>query len=351
MVRSTLAKVLALGLTMAPTLAAEELGSHPLCEASAALPVACASGLCLLVADNEDDNDLYLFQTEVAGGLRAHRQQRIRLGNQAEVGDIESLAGLGDGQVLVMGSHSRNTRCEPRPKRRRFVTGTLRDAGLAPAGAPVQTDDLSCATLFGANLAGRPDLARACESIAAAEQRSDQALTEYQARRQRNDADAEAWARQACGRAGGFNVEGVAAIPSSVGRELWVGLRSPLTGRGEAMLLRMAGPDRLRFDGAAFLDLGGRGVRDLALGGGWLWGVAGPLEDSPEPFQLWRVALRDLRPGVSLKPEQVGELPTSSEGLALFGPVALLVVDGDRGEAENVCLAPAGQRALALPGL
>jgi hypothetical protein len=70
---------------------------------------------------------------------------------------------------------------------------------------------------------------------------------------------------------------------------------------------------------------------------GWVWLIAGPPQDlradDAEPFQLRRFRAADLHRDAIIRPELVRDnLPTSSEGLALMGERAIIVIDGDEGD-------------------
>ena len=109
-------------LTLSNRVTAEEtLGQYPLCEASAALLIACPDGKgeCLLVGDNEQEKELYLFSVKDQKP-ESSTQRILDLPNGVEISDIEALAGISDDKVLAFASHSRNTRCEIKPKRHQF---------------------------------------------------------------------------------------------------------------------------------------------------------------------------------------------------------------------------------------
>jgi hypothetical protein len=156
--------------------------------------------------------------------------------------------------------------------------------------------------------------------------------------------------RDACGQA--LNAEGVAALPDGDGTErIWSGLRGPLV-NGEAVLLRLASMDALRFDGVATLDLGCDGIRDLTYAGGWLWALAGPSADDQEPGSLWRIRADSIIDGARLRPERVlAALPPFSEAIAIDATAgdAFVLIDGDgeKGPGDaNGC--PTASRYLHL---
>ena len=109
-------------LTVSHRLAAEAtLGRFPLCEASSALLMTCpgGDGECLLVGDNEQGKELYLFPfQDQKPDSDAQRAVGLHLGDGKEISDIEALAGVSGDEILVFASHSRNASCEVKPKRR-----------------------------------------------------------------------------------------------------------------------------------------------------------------------------------------------------------------------------------------
>lgn len=80
-----------------------------MCEPSAAL-VAPWDPAIVLVGDNEVKEQLYAFEV-TADGLQLVKALDIPKDNGGRPRDIEALA-ASDGSVLIVGSHSRNSRCE-----------------------------------------------------------------------------------------------------------------------------------------------------------------------------------------------------------------------------------------------
>lgn len=295
---------------------------YPVCEPSAALIVPCIGkpGQCLLVGDNETADAVFLYplgtgQPDVAD------MQVIKFG-KLEVGDIESMVKLDDQTLLLLGSHSRNSSCEIKVKRRRLMLVSDWGKGPALAASLSQTAELSAAALLGDQATSSPVLKAVGVAIDHAEAQADRAA------RKKDEA--------ACAAASAFNIEGAVAIPGAAGdTKVWIGLRSPLVtyaGKTWAVLLRLKSPDALGVDQATLLDLGGRGVRELTLAGDWLWGIAGGPGDAEKNFVLWKVRLEDLRPDAQLHPQVLRSLPSSAEGLAVVGEKAMVLIDGDRGK-------------------
>jgi hypothetical protein len=110
----------------------------------------------------------------------------------------------------------------------------------------------------------------------------------------------------------------------------------------------MQDPTAYTFDRVAFVDLGGRGVRDLSSDATSVWVIAGPPEDRTEPFELRRIRKSALDEAQVIDSEFIRALPPSSEGLAISGKTAYVVIDGDTGKDE-VCKEPARYEIVSLP--
>ena len=333
---------------------ADVLGRFPLCEASSALLVKCpgAQGSCLLVGDNEQPSELYLFP--VAGGkidAGAQRNMDLNLSSDSELSDIEALAKISEDRIAAFGSHSRNSRCEKKGKRRQFGKidlGTQKTVVVST----LRKKDLDCEHLFGKQrLDGA--MKAACKAIDEAEKAATHIEDGVKA-----GALSEDKAKSLCDASGAYNAEGAVAIPTAAGTDVWIGLRSPLLSahpthpeRGKlAILLHMNDSGAYGFDRVAFLDLGGRGIRDLSFEADSIWVIAGPAEDRSEPFQLRRFAVGDLKKAEIIDTERIQELPPSSEGLAVSGKTAYVVIDGDRGIDESgTCRSPSGYVVVSLP--
>jgi hypothetical protein len=328
---TVLAAALACGSAPAPASgpSAGSLGGFPVCEASAALFVPCpgSGARCLLVGDNEERTGLFLYELD-GEGRPGHRRDlafdHLLPGDPGDRGlsDIEALAGLPSGEIAVFGSHSRNSECEAKGKRRQLLHARLSadrmEAGSVP---PVNSKAPTCERLFGAS----PDdlegpLAWVCAAVLESEESAEAAERE-------GSRDARI---AACGDTPAFNLEGAVAVPAGAGSpRLWIGLRAPLVDR-HAVLLRLAPePGALRFDAAAFLDLGELGVRDLGFAEGFVWGIAGPPVDSPADHLLWRFPAGALATETVIAPTPIADLPTSAEGLAILDDQALVLIDGD----------------------
>lgn len=311
------------------------MGGFPVCEASAALLVDCPDSeeKCLLVGDNEERKQLFLYRLR-DGARVLHGMQKISLAplfapseiaeSQKQVSDIEALVGMPNGEIIAYGSHSRNKKCEKKKKRRRHVRGTLGIDSLRPGIAPfVQSGKHKCKRLFG------DDLDQARQSVCTALKRTEDHADDVEGNRADCDADPA------------FNLEGAVAVPEATddGASVWVGLRAPLVG-GKAVLLRHANPAKaLKFDKVAFVDLGGQGVRELTIAGDTVWGIGGSPADGTGQHSLWRFSARDLKHGAVIAPEIAGSIPNNSEGLAIWNRKAIILMDGDEPENDgDTCL-------------
>lgn len=326
------------------------MGRFPVCEPSAAVRVPCGEEgqACLLVGDNEEEKNLFLYRIpEQERTLEAAGEGRFSVLLPDNVGDIEAMAKLGARDVLVFGSHSRDRSCDPKGSRRRFLHARFEDGALVFQGARLlKSEKISCAGLFAAGAKRDPLVVAVCAAIDNAEEAADEATKRLQETKDKQRAEKE------CETAGAFNVEGAVALNTGRGNETWVGLRSPLAaypqGSGKAVLLRMSGLEGFKFNAAAVVDFGGRGIRELAESGEWIWGIAGPVGDSDAPFSLWRFPKNRLEPGATILPEIVRPLPTSSEGLAFDGQTLWVVIDGTRGGKDGRCAQ--SPQFLSIPG-
>lgn len=202
-----------------------------MCDASAAIAVGTD---CLLVASDED-SVLRLYRASQPGppaqvfDLAPH----LALDDKHPETDIEGAAPLGD-LVFWITSHGRNAAGKVRESRDRFFAVRLHESGgsysLTLEGRPYRQ--------LLADLLGHPELAEA--GFAAA-------------------------SRKAPKEPGALNIEGLAATPQ---RTLLIGFRNPIV-RERALVVPLLNPfeviqgARAQLGKLIFLDLAGRGVRDL----------------------------------------------------------------------------------------
>ena len=340
-------------LTVSDRLAAETtLGRFPLCEASSALLVTCpgGDGECLLVGDNEQGKELYLFPVQDHKlNSDAQRAFDLHLGDGKEISDIEALAGVSGDEILVFASHSRNTSCEVKPKRRQFGKVSLSKAQTAVVDT-LPPKKVTCEHLFGNRALDAP-MKAACEAIDTADAKATQIDDDMKAGKVTEEV-----AKDRCNAVNAYNAEGAVAIHTPKGTDVWIGLRAPLLPahpsqpekKHLAILLHMKDLTAYTFDRVAFLDLGGRGVRDLSSDATSIWVIAGPPEDRTEPFELRHIPKSALDEAQVIDSELIRTLPSSSEGLAISGKTAYVVIDGDTGKDE-VCKEPARYEIVSLP--
>ncbi len=263
------------------------LGGYPVCEASAAITVPCPNAThgCLLVGDNEEVDRLFLYEIQQRdNGIHLHARREISLMAMVRPGakkafklsDIEALAKLPDGEILIFGSHSRNKNCKLKGKRRIFAQGRLEPDRMARGMvASVKTPEKkhSCKRLF--KEIDTPEVQSVCSAIRRTEIRAKRA-SELLEGSQRE---------AACSVDPALNLEGAVAIGDDDGEaRVWIGLRAPLVD-GKAIILRQViGRDSFSFDAVAFLDLDGLGIRELMHADGRVWGISGTTADSNHPI-------------------------------------------------------------------
>ena len=271
------------------------LGGAPVCEASALALLTCPDspeGRCLLVGDNEVRDRLFLYRLAASGPVASSRRS-IML--EPTISDVEALAGIGGAEVLVIGSHSRNKRCESRANRRLLVGLELGPGGASSSRLALRTAvDVGSVALFGSAPTGTlAEVAAAFDRAEAAARRGD------------------------CGQA--LDIEGAVRVDS----DLWLGLRRPLVA-GRAVMLRW---DRtavgLRFDAARLLELHGRGIRGLSAYEGNVYGLS---EGS-----LWRFSKNALASRKPIVVEHMAVVPPRSEGVVIDAGRAIVVQDGEQG--------------------
>ena len=307
---------------LALALAAPPHGAPPLCEPSAATRAPWDPGV-VLVADNEIEEELFAFRLQ-GESLVDGRPLLLPPGDLPH--DVEALVATDGGELLVVGSHSRNQRCEAKKKRKRLLVVRAEGKKLARVRTlepPKDALSSEAACLAGLFAAPPPSgAAEVCAAIAAAE------------------------------RAGGsgpcptLNVEAAAAT----GGRIWLGLRSPLAGSRAVLLRLVPGLAALRFDAVAFAELGGRGIREALADRDALLVVAGPTLDQALAAVLVAVPLAALAPGAPRRPGRPGvPLPPSAEGIVVAGDRLVLVVDGARGDDRGTCEVAAGQLSVERP--
>ena len=299
-----------------------ELGKFPICEPSAVTEISCPNSQekCLLVGDNETNDSLFSFPIK-AGSLVAKDPQTLEI-EQEEISDVEALTALGKKEVFMVGSHSRNKSCEVKENRQRFLRAKVTEKAIIPLDSLGQTTAISSQLLIdGAALAKSKPLQKLARAIDQAEVAANQATGN----------------EMACDCAQAFNIEGAVYLKDK--DSVWLGLRSPLVSMGGkewAVLARLKNLNKIQFDQVVLLNLEGRGIRDLTQHDNQLWGIAGGPEDNKDNFFLWKTPLSGLKADAMVTPKRLEEkIPPSSEGLAISGDKAYVLVDGDRGEGAS----------------
>jgi hypothetical protein len=286
-----------------------------LCEPSAGV-IAPWNPHQILVGDNEAEKQLYVFE---------RHQDRLQFTSVIDmakkVEDIEALVPV-NGGVLVVGSHSRNSQCKIKPDRLRllwlkpkgdssFETHLISSANdQENRFEEITNDPVVCvAQLFTSPTV--PHAREVCEALKGAK------------------------SHPSCNT---FNIEG--AFSTREGR-IWFGLRAPLVNNQAVMLRVVEKPidqiTDLRFDRVVLLALNNRGIRELALStdGEHVWGIAGPEVDKAEPFRLWSISAAHLQHQTQLQLQRDIHmdprcLPTSSEGMVIFGNEAMMLIDREK---------------------
>ncbi|MFT5684733.1 MAG: hypothetical protein ACI8RZ_005677 [Myxococcota bacterium] len=302
------------------------LGGFPMCEASAALTLPDGS---VLVADNEVKDALFSFSYD--NGLIGQERQAFADSKKERIEDIEALAGIDGVGVLMVGSHSRNKRCEPQSERRRLGVGEARVKTNDEEWAAMTASPEACReNLFGGAVG--EDVGLLCAAIVAAE---------------------DAVAESAADCTGTLNIEGAMTDPDG---RIWLGLRAPVVADRGAAMVRLSADflaqDALSLDAVAWVTQPPQqAIRELHTDGEFFLGIAGSVADSGDNMTLWRAPMAMLTPGARQSVERIGLLPPSSEGLTRVGEDLVVVIDGDTPKDDAAaCIEPAGQvRLLAAP--
>ena len=172
--------------------------------------------------------------------------------------DLEGAARVGN-RIYWVGSHGRNKDGKHRSNRHRFFATEVTET---PQGPRLRSVGTPCSTLVSAMLT----------NTALASLHLDTAATlppDFK---------------------GGLSIEALAARPDG---SLWIGFRGPLA-KGKALLVPLLNPDAVlegqapRFGTPTRLDLGGRGLRDMAwTGSDWIL-VAGATGGDQKGTRLYR---------------------------------------------------------------
>jgi hypothetical protein len=291
------------------------------CDASAA---AFISGKTFVVASDEMDsgnvNRLYVYDSAKSSPV-----QTIDLTPAVGIpptstkpkdreSDIEGAAQIGN-RIYWITSHGPNKNGNPRPDRYRFFATDVSGGNAVLAGKPPL-----------------PAYVRLFDDLSADGRLKSLNLSQLTATPPE---------------AGGFNIEGLAATKEG---SLLIGLRSPLDAKKRAVIIPLQKPDTLitgaapeaRLGDPIFLDLGGRGIRDIVY---WrkenlhLILAGTPVSDPPPDFALysWREG-ETPRLILDARGKPVTFAGHDPESLILSGPNELMVFsdDGDVSNASGV---------------
>jgi len=134
----------------------------------------------------------------------------------------------------------------------------------------------------------------------------------------------------AAGKENGVDVEGLAVR----GDDLFVGFRGPLLRGNFTPVLRCRFGAPVADPEVLYVDLGGRGVRDLAAVGDRLLVLAGPVGDGPGSYQIYLWDGTDRAPGSDVTLDEAGlrligdvPLPPASAGGPAPKPEGLAVTE------------------------
>ena len=299
------------------------LGNPPLCEASGATWFPAQPDL-VAVVDNEVHDRIFLFQTVderlvFVGELPLPAQHRPR--------DLEAIAIDGE-QLVLVGSHSENSRGEYKEKRHRIRWLAMDDSwGLherqyRDRGAIDRTAGSHLDLCIDGYFSGRRDVRHVafCEALV-----GDQG-------------------------GGGVNIEGAVMTEVDGRREFWLGLREPIIEEGAFILRHSMDAGLHSAVSVSVIDLEGEGIREMVQGSGGLWLISGPVDDAEQSFSLWFIPSDQV--GEVIQPQRIySDLPSGSEGLVVGNERAWVMIDGEEGEDESSCARPSRYIAIELPAM
>ena len=225
------------------------------CDASAG--VAVSSNLFLVA--NDEDNLLRVYRNDRSGPPVQSFQTGpfLHVDPRKPESDLEGAARVGD-RIYWITSHGRNRDGEERASRHRFFATTF----IAAEQGKVEL-----------RAVGRPYSQLLNDMI------KDAKLAKFRL---------GAAAMHAPKEPNGLNIEGMCATPEG---EMLIGFRNPIP-EGRALIVPLKNPAELvegkpaRFGAPLLLDLGGRGVRDMAASGGRYWIIGGSFDGSGK-FHLY----------------------------------------------------------------
>lgn len=252
----------------------------------------------------ENGNFLQFFQRE-EGGFRAVPGGVISLdvpGQPVEEFDLEGLTVEGD-TAYILGSHSaRRKKIEPDKKYKKN-----RETLMGPVTVEPARDVLLRVTLDADGRAGPIERSSLRSFLEAQEPFKSMSTL--------------------AGKENGIDAEGLALKDAY----LYVGFRGPVLRGNYAPVVRMKFGAAVEPHDILFLDLAGRGVRDLVSVGEGFLVLAGPVGDGQGSYQLYHWDGKDRVPGVG------SPLPPDGKGLDLLGDLPM-PTEGITPKAEGVAL-------------
>ena len=261
---------------------------------AADLSAVAALGDWLILGSDEGSRVQVLERAGAPGAYRV-RGEIALLARDVEL-DIEAIATHGN-LVYVVGSHSL--------KRKKLGPGRSYQDNLARLRNVVDEPERAWILRFSLDPAGAT-LASPIEKISLREAiESDEILARF---------------ARIPGKENGIDIEGLAVD----GETLYVGFRSPVLRHGLVPILVTSFEDPLHYS-LRFVDLGGRGVRDMVKVDGGFLILAGPAGELEAPYELYLWNGADGVPGKDRRPEPpepLGRVPlpdgAKAEGLALI---------------------------------
>lgn len=252
--------------------------------------VAFWKGLALVVTDEVTSAGNLVQVFEPAGtGFRAVPARAVVLdepGDAVAEMDLEGIAVDGD-VVFVLGSHS--------ARRRRVDTAKPREKNRATLLGPAEPQPGRDVLLrFRFREDGRPGRVR--RSSLRAFLNATEPFRSFAGIASKEN---------------GVDAEGLAVWDD----HLYVGFRGPVLRGNFAPVVRCRFGEPVEDPEVKFLNLGGRGVRDLTRADDGLLVLAGPVGDGPGSYQLYRWDGRDAVPGA--------DRPAGGSGLRLLGDLPL----------------------------
>lgn len=278
------------------------------------------------VGEDENKNIIQVFRPDPDDDNRFHHHKNILVfeGEEKEELDIEGIAAAGD-LVYIIGSHSKK-----RPKVKPSKTyeknrKTFHESKIKEEYARGQ--------LYRLALSSNGDLVEGTKAS--------RSLTELI----ENDPVLGPF-RTIPSKENGVDIEGIAADETW----LYLGFRGPVLREGYVPVLRLRFEDPAASYELLYVNLGGRGIRDIARVSDGFLILAGPVGNGPGAFQLYHWDGKDMIGGSDRRPDQVGRV-TLLRDLALSAEAkaeGLAVVKDDGGAYDIIVVFDGVKNLLAL---